>query len=282
MKKRVNILGVPIDHVTKQGAIERIETMIQARLPSQVATVNPEFIMAALRQPTFRTVLRSAELTVPDGAGIRGAATFLSLQRPQWQPAAVITGLMQGLYVGICLLFQLPPVRTPLSETVTGIDLIESISRRAAQKGWRLYLVGEDPGVAEAAATVLQERYPSLQIAGAEEGLRKGTTPDANTISALVDRIAAARPDVLLVAFGAPKQDIFIAEHKQALGVPVMIGVGGSFNFITGRAKRSPAWLQQVGLEWLWRVIYEPWRVPRIITATIKFPWQVYRSTIDQ
>ncbi len=281
VKQRVAILGIPIDPVTRAEALERIAAMIDSRLPHQIATVNPEFVMASVRQPVFRTALQHAELNVPDGAGILGAAAFLSLRRPRWQPAATLVGLVQGLFIGVCLLLKLPPVRKPVPETVPGIDLIASMSQRAAVQGWRLYLVGGDPGVAEAAAVQLRARYPALNIVSAEEGLPRGAviTPDAT--AALVNRIAAAQPDILLVAFGAPKQDLFIAEHKQELGVPVMMGVGGSFDFITGRARRSPVWLQTLGLEWVWRLLMEPWRLQRILTAALQFPWYVYRDSID-
>jgi N-acetylglucosaminyldiphosphoundecaprenol N-acetyl-beta-D-mannosaminyltransferase len=279
VNKRLRILEIPIDCVTRSEAMIKISNFVESKLPNQIATINPEFIMAAKNNEAFRKALQTTELNVPDGVGLRAAATFLHMQRPSWQPAKFIAGLLQGLYVGICLLFSLPPIRQPISETVTGIDLLNQICFKAAQNSWRIYLVGGEPGIAEVAALKLQEKYPNLIIVGAEEGLTKSYKPQ--DVTELIRKINNAQPDVLFVAFGAPKQDLFIAENKQALGVPVMMGVGGSFDFIVGRAWRSPTWLRQLGLEWIWRLLTQPWRWQRIITATIRFPWAVYRSAID-
>ncbi len=281
VSKRVQILSIPIDPVTRQEALAQASAFIRAGTPHQIATVNPEFIVAACRQPAFRRVLQATDLNVADGAGIRGAATFLALPRPTWQPLAAIVGFFQGISVGISLALQLAPTRRPIPETVPGIDLVEALSQQAAANGWGLYLLGEDPGVAAEAAAVLRTQYPGLRIVGAEEGLPKGSVPDDAAVATLVGRIKRAKPDILFVAFGAPKQDLFIATHKQALGVPVMMGVGGSFNFLTGRARRAPKLFQQLGLEWLWRVATQPWRLPRILTATVVFPWQTFQSVFD-
>ena len=128
------------------------------------------------------------------------------------------------------------------------------------------------------AAEALKKQFPSLRILGAEEGIRQGQ--GATNKEALIERIKHAKPDVLFVAFGAPKQDLFIAQHKAALEVPVMMGVGGSFDFLAGIVPRAPRWLRTIGLEWLWRLLLEPWRFPRIITATIRFPWRVFKSAM--
>lgn len=277
--KRVRVLDIPIDDVTQSQAMERIAAAIASKLPNQITTVNPEFVMAALHEKPFKTVLQTAELNVADGIGIRAAAMYLRLPRPRWQLGTLIVGLLQGVYVGCCVLFRLSAINKPLRETVTGIDLTTQLSQAAAINGWRIYLIGGQPGVAKATATQLRADYPSIQIIAAEEGLTPNSTPAEE--AALVDRVSRARPDILLVAFGAPKQDLFIAKHKHTLGVPVMMGVGGSFDFIIGRAQRSPIWLRQIGLEWLWRLFTQPWRLRRIATATVAFPWSVYRSAID-
>jgi N-acetylglucosaminyldiphosphoundecaprenol N-acetyl-beta-D-mannosaminyltransferase len=277
--KRIRILDIPIDRVTRSETMRRITDFVSSKLPNQVATINPEFIMAASHNPEFRNALQASELNVPDGSGIRAAASFLHLHRPNWQPAKFIVGLLQGIYVAICVLFALPLTKQLFPETVTGIDLLIQICYEATKNSWRIYLVGGEPGVAEATARELEKKYPKLIIVGAEEGLTKSSTP--HDTDKLIQRINNAKPDILFVAFGAPKQDLFIANNKQALGVPVMMGVGGSFDFIIGRAHRSPGWLRQIGLEWVWRLMTQPWRWQRIITATIRFPWSVYRSAVD-
>jgi N-acetylglucosaminyldiphosphoundecaprenol N-acetyl-beta-D-mannosaminyltransferase len=134
---------------------------------------------------------------------------------------------------------------------------------------WRLYFLGAAPGVADRVATILQARYPGLVIAGAFPG-----SPAPAEEDDIVERIRAARSDVLLAAFGAPAQDLWIARNLSRLQVPVAMGVGGSLDFIAGVAKRAPVWIQRIGLEWLYRLIREPWRWRRQL-ALPRFVWQV-------
>ncbi len=246
--RRIDILSVPIDVMTGDAVLARIKEFVVSGQPHQIATVNPEFVMEAGRNPEFAEALRTTALNIADGTGIRLAA------------------LVRG---------------TPIPETVPGIDLLEHICAAAARLGWRVYFLGETAGVAAETAHVLTERYPGLQVAGAEEGFEKDARVTDTETRALIARIRAAKPDVLFVAFGAPKQDVFIARHRTALGVPVMMGVGGSFNFVTGRAHRAPVLMRRLGLEWLWRLLTQPWRFRRIATATIAFPLAVIRASLD-
>jgi N-acetylglucosaminyldiphosphoundecaprenol N-acetyl-beta-D-mannosaminyltransferase len=144
------------------------------------------------------------------------------------------------------------------------------IAERAAQTGWRLYLLGAGPGVAEKTAEILRARYPGAQIVGAYAG-----SPADADAPEIIGRIRAARPDVLFVAYGAPKQDLWIACYRDALGVPVMMGVGGAFDHIAGIRKRAPWWVQRLNLEWLYRLITQPWRWRRQL-ALPRFVWAVY------
>jgi len=155
---------------------------------------------------------------------------------------------------------------------VAGSTLVGQIAERAAQKGWRLYLLGARPGVADQAAGTLRARYPGVNIVGTFPG-----SPASEEQEAIVERILAARPDVLLVAFGAPAQDVWIARNQPRLHVPVVMGVGGSLDFIAGVAKRAPGWVQRIGLEWLYRLIREPWRWRRQL-ALPQFVWRVLRA----
>jgi N-acetylglucosaminyldiphosphoundecaprenol N-acetyl-beta-D-mannosaminyltransferase len=148
-----------------------------------------------------------------------------------------------------------------LPERVPGSELVYHLAGRAAEKGWRLFLLGAAPGVAEEAAAVFQARYPDLTIAGTYAG-----SPDPAENDTIVQRINDSAADLLFVAYGAPKQDKWIARNRQALTtVRVAIGIGGSLDFITGRAVRAPRWLQRLGLEWLHRLYHEPWRWRRML-----------------
>ena len=230
------ILGVRVDDVTNEEALALVERFIAEREPRQICTVNPEFVMQAQQDGTFRQVINDAALCIPDGIGLLWAARRL---------------------------------RHPLRERVAGSTLVVQIAERAAQSGWRLYLLGAAPGIAKKAAAILLARYPGLVVAGAFPG-----SPALDEENDIVERIRLARPDVLLVAFGAPAQDLWIARNQPRLQVPVAMGVGGSLDFIAGVARRAPERIQRIGLEWLYRLICEPWRWRRQL-ALPRFVWQV-------
>jgi exopolysaccharide biosynthesis WecB/TagA/CpsF family protein len=222
-----SVLGVEIDPVSYEGALKHIALFIAEGVPRQLVTINPEFIVAAERDPIFRFILNRAALRLPDGQGILWAARRMG---------------------------------QPLAERVTGVDLVERIAAEAAQKGWRLFFLGAAPGVAAQAAAVLATRYPGLQVAGSYAG-----SPDEKEEEAITARVRAAQAHVLLVAYGAPAQDKWIARNLPRLGTPVCMGVGGAFDFISGRVPRAPASWRRLGVEWLWRLRREPWRWRRML-----------------
>jgi N-acetylglucosaminyldiphosphoundecaprenol N-acetyl-beta-D-mannosaminyltransferase len=235
----VRILGVRVDALTYADLLAHIAAYIAEGTPHQVCTTNPEFVMEARRNPEFRVVLEHADLCMADGVGLLWAARRLGGELP---------------------------------ERVTGSDGVPLISQAAAQHGWRMYLLGAAPGIAEAAGRVLQARYPGLEIAGAYPG----SPADADAAD-IIGRVRAARPDILLVAYGAPRQDLWIARHRDSLGVPVMMGVGGTFDHITGVRKRAPRWVQRLNLEWLFRLLTQPWRWRRQLDLP-RFVWAVMRE----
>lgn len=147
----------------------------------------------------------------------------------------------------------------PVTERVSGLDLMESICKRAGERMYSVYLLGARPGVAEEAARVLESRCPGLRVVGAQHGY---FTPEEE--QGVVRAVAEAAPDILFVAFGAPKQEKWIRQHLAELRVPVAIGVGGSFDVLAGRVRRAPRWMQRAGLEWLYRAVREPSRLPRL------------------
>jgi N-acetylglucosaminyldiphosphoundecaprenol N-acetyl-beta-D-mannosaminyltransferase len=230
------VLGVRVDDVTTDEVLALIERFIIECTPHQICTVNPEFVMRGQQDELFRNIINNAAVCLPDGIGLLWAAKRLG---------------------------------HPLRERVAGSDLVGQIAARAALLGWRLYFLGAAPGVADKAAAILQARHPGLVIAGTFPG-----SPAPAEEEDIVERIRAARPEVLLVAFGAPAQDVWIARNQPRLNVPVAMGVGGSLDFIAGVAQRAPVWIQRIGLEWLYRLIREPWRWRRQL-ALPRFVWHV-------
>lgn len=264
------ILGVEIDRVTFSSAVEQIEGFIEHGQPHQVVTVNPEFIMRAQTDRAFRKILNEADLAVPDGAGLLWASRVLNRrarQTARW-PRRYKTN--QSTLI--------------LPERVTGTDLLPALAARAAENGWKIYLLGGAPGVAQRTAEVLKKHWSELRVVGAESGplitdAGKPLNVDQDALlTATLERIIHTKPDLLFVALGAPKQDRFIARFRSDLKVPVMMGVGGAFDFIIGSAKRAPRIFQILWLEWLWRLIMEPRRAGRIWTAAVRFPLAVWRA----
>ena len=236
----VPILGVPVHAVTMADVLSLIERFMTEPRLHQIATVNPEFVMTAQEDDDFLRVLEAADLCIPDGVGLLWAARRLG---------------------------------RPLPERVAGSDLVYELARLAAANRWRLYLLGAAEGVAEEAAAVLQGLYPGLVVAGTYAG-----SPDPAENQAIVARIDDAQAQVLYVAYGAPRQDKWIARNREALpSVRLAMGVGGSLDFITGRSRRAPEWAQRAGVEWLVRLAREPWRWRRM-TALPRFALKILTS----
>lgn len=233
----ISILGTPVHPVTMAGTLDTVRRyMVEPRL-HQICTTNPEFVMAAQRDLLFRQILWEADLCIPDGVGLLLASRWLG---------------------------------TPLPERVPGSELIYHLAELCAQEGWRLFLLGAAEGVAAETARVFLDKYPALQIAGTFSG-----SPALAENDALVQMINASGADVLLVAYGAPKQDKWIYRNRAKLPtVRLAMGVGGSFDFVTGRSVRAPRWVQNLGLEWLHRLLHEPWRWRRML-ALPRFAWRV-------
>ncbi len=146
-------------------------------------------------------------------------------------------------------------LKQPIPPRITGVDLVHFLAREAANEGYSIFLLGGEYGVAERTKEILVERHPGLKIVGTHHGFPEEP--------GLVEMIKKAHPDILLIAWGAPKQDVWIAKHKKELNIPVMMGVGGTFDFIVGKQKRAPKLWREHGLEWLWRLLNEPWRWKR-------------------
>lgn len=239
-RRRLNIRGVRVDRGTLAEAVARCAAVLRTpggRL-AQVVTVNPEFVMAAQTDARFRAVLNGAALATADGVGIIWAARLLGY---------------------------------PIPERTTGVMLVPLLAELAAQEGYRLFLLGAAPGVAEAAGRVLTERYPGLRIVGTAAG-----SPAEAEAAALTAQITAVEAELLFVAFGAPQQDLWIAGNAARLPtVRLAMGVGGVYDYLTGRVPLAPPRWRRVGLEWLYRLIHQPWRwrrmlaLPRFVLAVL-------------
>ena len=240
MSNKVDILGVQVDSLTMAEAVDKADQFMEEKACVLIATANAEMIMRATHDRELMRILNEAALVVPDGAGTVWAARHLGCEMP---------------------------------ERVAGYDLAQHLMKLAPEKNQRIYFFGSAPGVAEKAKNKAEELYPGIQIVGVRNGFF--TQKDEAEI---IREIREAKPDLLLVALGVPKQEKWLAAHKEELQVPVSIGVGGTLDVMAGVMKRAPKWMQEAKLEWLFRGMLQPKRAGRLV-ALPKFVWKVLRKT---
>ena len=227
MPKKVTILGVPVDVITMGEAVARIDGFIEKRTPVLVATANAEMLMRATHDGALRRILQGAAMVTPDGAGTVWAAHHLGHAMP---------------------------------ERVAGYDMVQELMREAPAKHRRIFFFGSAPGVADKAKAKAEQLYPGIEIVGTRNGFFTAADEPA-----IIEEIKAAHPDILLAALGVPKQEKWLAKHLSELGVPVSIGVGGTFDVMAGVMKRAPRWMQRAKLEWLFRGMMQPQRAGRLL-----------------
>ena len=234
MKQTIDILGVPIHQVTMDEAVGLIDQFVSSSTLHTVFTPNPEIIMLARQDERLCTILNQADLVVPDGIGVVIASKF-----------------QKGM---------------KLKQRVAGYDLVQNtmkqaVNRFSANTGYKYYFLGSKPGVAEKAAEEMRKTYPGIQIVGTHDGYFK-----QENIPKIIDDINDSMANIVLVALGAPKQELWIEEYKGLLKhVRVAIGVGGSLDVMAGVAKRAPLIYQKLGLEWFYRLVKEPTRIKRML-----------------
>jgi N-acetylglucosaminyldiphosphoundecaprenol N-acetyl-beta-D-mannosaminyltransferase len=237
----VRVAGVEFDRLDMRGALDRIAELAAARPMSTVVTPNVDLVVIANRHPAFKATIRRAELVLADGQPVVWASRLIG---------------------------------QPLPQRVTGADLLPAVMSLAAERGLRVFLLGGGPGVAERAADRLRAREPGVAIVGTA-----APPPGAIDDPEVIGRINDARPDILFVGFGAPKQELWLERHRHELDVGVGIGVGASLDFAAGRVPRAPRWMQRHGLEWLFRLAREPrrlWR--RYLVRDPAFAWYLVRD----
>ena len=217
---RVQILGIPIDRLTMDQTIDRLEQFIAEGTPHQVVTADSSGIVLAQSDPHFFQILQTADLVTADSVGVIWAAK------------------RQG---------------EPIPERVSGVDIFARLCQKSAEKGYRLFFLGSAPGVAETAAERCCLQSPGCNVVGT----RHGYFPEESD-EVVAQEIAATKPDVLFVAMGMPRQEKFIYKTRDIIRAPVAIGVGGTLDVFSGRVKRARRMVQKLKLEWLWRTLQNP------------------------
>jgi N-acetylglucosaminyldiphosphoundecaprenol N-acetyl-beta-D-mannosaminyltransferase len=252
---RKELLGVPIDWINHDELSHKLIQFVLSGKPHQITTVNAEFIVIAQENSMFRQTLQSSDLSLADGTGVVLGQTFLDNR-----PFCRLSRFIRFLGLGVKHIFT--PQRFEYKR-ITGVDLTNYLLALGAEEKWSFFLLGAKPGVAEKTGKLWQQLYPGITIVGTS-----AADPDD---PAITKEIRKANPDILLVAYGAPKQDLFISEHREALMVPIMVGVGGTFDYAIGNVYRAPRFIRVIGLEWLVRLIQQPKRLRRIYRSTFQF-----------
>ena len=247
MSGRVTVLGVQIDALTMAGAIAQFESLVARRQPALAFSLNVDICMKIHRDPELRNIYDHADLVLVDGTPMTWAARFLG---------------------------------SPLPERVSGSEFLPAFCSVAAVRGYRVFLLGGLPGVAERAKQRLESDNPGLRIVGTYAP-PFGFEHDERENAQMVSMIGAASPDILFVALGSPKEAKWLFRFREALQVPVSMAVGSSFDYLAGRLKRAPQWLQRCGLEWTYRLIQEPGRLwRRYLVENPPFVYHVIRERL--
>lgn len=235
----MDILGVPIDVLTRAEILLRVQTFLEEPHFHHIATVNPEFLLEAEKNTDFRTVLERCDLRVADGFGI------------------VLAGLLQGRWI----------------QRFPGTDLMAEILKIADNRKLSIYLAVRTDGLSkyEEVKTAICKKYPNIEITGANI-----------EVSCHHSSLITYPVSLILCNFGAPTQELFLSSLRENSAIRLAIGVGGSFDYLTGKQKRAPKFFRAIGLEWLWRLIQQPKRWRRIWNAVIVFPFRLLSATMKK
>jgi N-acetylglucosaminyldiphosphoundecaprenol N-acetyl-beta-D-mannosaminyltransferase len=240
---RIHLIGAPLDPLTLEEALERVDEAIASRRATLNASLNAAKLVRMQKDSELRESIELCDFVTADGVPVVWAARALGHDVPG---------------------------------RVNGTDLMELLFARAAERGYSVYLLGSEPGVLSRARAEIERRHPALRIAGTQHGFFSPAEEPA-----VVQRIAAARPDILFIALGTPQKELFQARHRDELGVPFVMGVGGSFEVLAGMRKRAPRWAQRSGLEWAFRLAQEPGRLAgRYLVGNTRFAYLVGREVL--
>jgi N-acetylglucosaminyldiphosphoundecaprenol N-acetyl-beta-D-mannosaminyltransferase len=243
------LFGIAITNRTYEDVCDQLDRHIATGNAGFVVTPNVNHVCLCYRNPVFKEAYQRAFLALPDGIPILWASRLLGV---------------------------------PLKVKLSGSDMVPRLCAFAAEQGYSVFFLGGAPGTADRSAEIMKERHPALKVAGTycpPFGFEKDPAQLAETLAA----VREAAPVFCFVALGSPKQELFMANHHEQLGAQVSIGIGAAFDFISGRVKRAPVWMQHAGLEWLWRLLQEPrrlWR--RYLVEDLVFFKILWRELRDQ
>lgn len=242
MTDRITLMGCEVDNLSMEETLHKVEDFIQSGQPHQHVVVNVDKLVKANRDQDLRRIINECALVNVDGMPVVWASRLLG---------------------------------KPLKERVAGVDLFEALMRRAAERGWRVFLLGAREEVVGAVRDTYQRKYPKLVIAGCRNGYWNGEQEE----EAVAEQIRESHADLLFVAISSPKKEQFLGRYQAAMKIPFAMGVGGTFDVAIGRVKRAPVWMQKCGLEWFYRFLQEPRRMfRRYFIDDMAFIWLLIKE----
>ncbi len=238
---KISILGVNFTNYIKKELLKEIQNLLKQNKYHYCVTPNPEIVLLAQKDHKYKKILNQADFSIADGTGIIFASNYL---------------------------------KTPLKERIQGSDFTYDLLNIANKNSLKVYLLGSSPSSNSLASQIIKKSYPNLEVKGTSGPIidKKEIIPTNPKIKSLIEDINLFKPDILLVAYGAPKQEFFMYELKDRLNTKLAIGIGGTLDYISNIIPRAPLFIRRLGLEWLYRLIHQPSRLGRIINAVIIFP----------
>jgi len=285
-RKTAEILGVRVDCLTLPQALQRIIELVRGRKNYYIVTPNPEMVMYADKHPWFKDVINGASLSLADGAGIRWAGKYLSLPLTNIPILRQLQDGVQWVITGASTVL-FPKYLNVVPERITGADMVWEIAKLASERDYRIFLLGAGPGVALKAARTMQTLYPRLNVVEVMVG------PPYESQEEVIRAIQQTKPQFIFLAFPAEEQMRWMRDELPKLQDVIAMGIGGALDFIANAsainaeatknapARRAPILMRNHGLEWLWRLMTQPWRANRVKTATWDFIFKVRRARLD-
>jgi len=246
---QVDIMGIGFNNLTMEETIEKVEQLINAQKPSMIFTLNVHRTVSAIQNRSIKEIYDIADIILPDGVPLVWISRILG---------------------------------NPLKERIAGADLFPLFCETASRKGYKIFLLGAAPGIAEKTKEILEKRHSGIKVVGTFSP-SFGFENDVDENRKIVSIIKKANPDVLFIALGHPKEEEWILKYRNEIKVPVSIGIGATFDFISGKLRRAPKWLQTIGLEWFFRICQEPRRLwKRYLIGNTYFIWLVFRKYLEK
>lgn len=271
--KEIWINGVRVHATQMREVLAAVATAIKEKRQMWIVTPNPEIVLRAGEDTDFKKILNRADLAIPDGIGLLAAAQMQEWKAKREGGIWVLHSIVDILKAIYGIVFD-RSMFSALPEQISGDELVKLICEQASGEGWRVFLLGGMNDTAKRASGELQRRFPGIEV-GWHAGTRDIASEDLQEKAAVVQAINNFNAEVLFVAYGAPWQETWLYENKDRLNAKVLMGVGGTLDVLAGNLPEAPRWMREHGLRWMWRLLTDPKRLPRIWRAVVVFGWKM-------